>query len=265
MRQVLRYPGAKSRIADWIIGQMPKHDVYLELFGGSLAILMSKGRCHTETVNDIDNNIINFFRILRAYPEILQEKIRLTPFAREEYKAAYGETEGDLERARRYCVKCWQGFGNSQLYKNGFKSGQQAHSPNPAEAWAKLPEFILEAAERLRGVQIENLPALELLRRYDTKDVFIYADPPYLPNTRKSHLYKHEMTEREHIELLIALKKHPGKVMISGYDNELYNELLKGWEKAQIKTRAECGASRTEVVWMNYKKIQMSLFDIQGL
>ena len=157
-------------------------------------------------------------------------------------------------------MRCWQGFGNSQVYQNGFKSGKQRTSPNPAKAWTELPEVVSEASERLAGVQIENLPAVEVLKRYNTKDVFVYADPPYLPELRD--LYKHEMDKEEHIELLVALKEHPGPVMISGYDNTLYNELLKGWRKSYKSTTAECGYKRTEVIWKNYEtNSQLSIFD----
>lgn len=265
MRTVLKYPGAKNRLADWICSYIPPHDVYLELFAGSLAVLLNKPRCHIETVNDIDGEIVNFFRVLRDYPEELKSKIEWTPFARDEYKSAFEPTDDYIERARRYCIRCWQGFGNSQLYNNGFKTGQQAHSPNPAMAWAKLPEILLLAAERLRGVQIENLPALELLKRYDTKDVFIYMDPPYLPELRKGYLYKYEMDRTGHEELLEAAVEHPGKIMISGYDNDLYNTYLKGWRKVYKDTTAECGLKRREVLWMNYRDNQMSLEDYPGV
>ena len=216
---------------------------------------------HIETVNDIDVEIVNFFLVLRDHPEELKRSIELTPFARDEYKNAFEETEDPVERARRYCVKCWQGFGNSQLYMNGFKSGQQSHSPNPAKAWAGLPEIIPQIAKRLKGVQIENLPANELIKRYNTQDVFVYADPPYLPGIRKGYLYKHEMTEKGHVGLLERLLQHPGPVMISGYDNDLYNSYLQGWRKAEKETRAEAGHKRTEVLWMNYQTPQVTLLN----
>lgn len=240
---------------------MPKHDVYLEPFAGSLAVLFNKTRSHIETVNDLNGDVVNFFRILRDYPEKLKKKVELTPFARSEYEASYSETDDDIEKARRFCVRCWQGFGCSNLYKNGFKSGQRSNSPNPAKAWAEMPEIVVQAAERLKGVQIENLPAVELIRRYDTSDVFMYVDPPYLHGTRKNYLYKHEMQEEEHVELLKLLIEHPGKIMISGYDNELYNDMLDGWRKESIKTQAENGLKRVETIWMNFRDNQMSIAD----
>ena len=118
------------------------------------------------------------------------------------------------------------------------------------------------ATERLKGVQIENLPALELIKRYDTEDVFIYADPPYLHGTRKNYLYKHEMKDADHEKLLNVLVKHQGKILLSGYDNDMYNDILQGWNKVQKHTRAEGGRARTETLWMNYEveNGQISLF-----
>lgn len=224
VKSVLRYPGAKNRIAPWICEHIPAHDVYLEPFAGSLAVLFNKQRCHIETVNDIDGEIVNFFKILRDHKEELMRIIALTPFARDEYMKAYDWTDGDIERARRFAVKCWMGFGCGNLYRNGFKTGQQTNSPNPAKAWGELPETLEQASQRLKGVQIENLPAVELIKRYNTPDVFIYADPPYPHGTRKKYLYKHEMED-------------------SG---------LKGWAKVQKDTLAEGGRKRTETLWMNY-------------
>lgn len=252
MKSVLKYPGAKNRLAPWICDHIPKHDVYLEPFAGSLAVLFNKQRCHIETVNDLDGEIVNFFKVLRDNKENLIEAVLFTPFSRKEYVEAYEQTENEIEKARRFAVKCWMGFGCGNLYQNGFKSGQQTHSPNPAKAWAELPETLQLAADRLKGVQIECLPAVDLIKRYDTPDVFIYADPPYLHGTRKNYLYKHEMTNDEHVELLKVLANHPGKVLISGYDNELYNEVLNGWNKVQKNTLAEGGRKRIETMWMNY-------------
>lgn len=262
MKPVLKYPGAKNRLADWILSFVPEHDVYLEPYAGSLAVLFNKRRSHIETVNDLNGDVVNFFKVLRDYPNELAYLIELTPYARSEYYKAYEKEDcTDLERARKFCVQCWQGFGCSNTYRNGFKSGQQSVSPNPAKAWNCLPERLTTAAERLKGVQIECLPVVELIRRYDTSDVFIYADPPYLTETRKSNLYKFEMSDQDHVELLETLLNHPGKVLLSGYDNELYNGLLNGWHKEYKSTVAEAGNKRIEVLWMNYDPYsQLSLF-----
>lgn len=106
---------------------------------------------------------------------------------------------------------------------------------------------------RLKEAQIENAPAVDLIRRFRNPQVLIYADPPYLLSTRKQRQYSVEMAEpAQHIELLEALLDHPGPVMLSGYDNDLYDDMLYGWTKAYHATRSEGGHHRTEVLWMNY-------------
>lgn len=261
MRTVLKYPGAKNRIASWICSYIPEHSVYLEPYAGSLAVLFNKPRSHIETVNDLNEDVVNYFRVLRDYPEELKKAIELTPYSRMEYDASYEEVYDPVEKARRFSARCWMGFGSSNLYKNGFKSGQRSNSPNPAKAWAEMPDIIIQAAERLKGVQIENLPALELIRRYDAPDVFMYVDPPYLHGTRKNYLYKHEMEDDEHVQLLQALLRHPGKVILSGYDNDLYNDMLTGWRKESISTQAENGLKRIETIWLNFRDNQMRIED----
>ena len=244
MKSVLKYPGAKNRLALWILEYIPRHDVYLEPFAGSLAVFFNKERCHIETVNDLDGEITNFYHVLRDRSEELRRAIDLTPFSRREYV---------------FAIKCWMGFGCGNLYRNGFKTGQQKKSPNPAKAWSEFPEIIDEAAKRLKGVQIENLPAIELISRYNTTDVFMYVDPPYLHGTRKNYLYRHEMKNEDHEELLHLLKKHSGQILISGYDNELYNDLLPEWRKVHKSTLAEGGRKRIETLWMNYREGQIEL------
>ena len=261
MKTVLKYPGAKNRIAEWICSYIPQHNVYLEPYAGSLAVFFNKSPCHIETVNDLDDEIVNYFRVLRENPEALRTMIRMTPYSRREYENAYDPAKEDVERARRFCVRCFMGFGCGNVYRNGFKTGQQTKSPNPAEAWAKLSNIMKEAADRLKNVQIEHMPALELIRRYDTEDVFMYLDPPYLHGTRKNYLYRHEMDDYEHEDLLKEIISHPGRILISGYDNEMYNDYLHNWHKAYKTTVAEAGQKRTEILWMNYPmEQQMTLF-----
>lgn len=249
---VLKYPGAKNRLAQWIVSFIPEHKVYLEPYFGSGAVFFNKKKARIETINDLDRNVYIFFKVLRENPEELIHGLEFTPFGRSEYDEAFKPTDNEIEMARRFTVRCWQGFGCSNVYKNGFRSSQQSVSPQTTKQWRELPERLKQAADRLREAQIENLPAVELLKRYDTEDVFIYLDPPYLHETRKNYLYKHEMKDREHILLLEIIKNHPGKVLISGYENEMYNAILKDWNKAQTETQAENGIKRTETLWFNY-------------
>lgn len=255
MKCVLKYPGAKNRIANWICEYIPDHEVYLEPYFGSGAVFFNKVPARIETLNDIDGNVVNYFSMIRNHPEELAVQLEMTPYSRDEYYRAceIKSNETDIERARKFAVRCWQGFGCSNLYRNGFRSSQQSRSPHTTKEWRNLPERLLAATERLKNAQIENLPALELIKRYDTPDVFMYIDPPYLHGTRKNYLYRYEMEDEEHIELLEHLAGHPGKVLLSGYDNEMYNDMLPGWRKVQKKTQAEAGIARIETLWMNYE------------
>lgn len=264
MKAVLKYPGAKNRIAPWICEYIPEHKVYLEPYVGSLAVFFEKTPVRIETLNDLDGNVVNYFKIIRERPEELATALDLTPYSRDEYYKAceFIPEDSDLERARKFAVRCWQGFGCSNLYRNGFRSSQQSNSPHTTKEWRNLPERLIAASERLKNAQIENLPAIELINRYDTADVFMYVDPPYLHGTRKNYLYRHEMKDSEHVELLKVLSRHPGKVLLSGYDNDLYNKMLPGWQKVSKKTQAEAGTARTETLWMNYKQnLQLSFAD----
>ena len=175
--------------------------------------------------------------------------IEATPYSRTEYTTVYVESKDEalsIERARRFAVKCWQGFGCGNKYKNGYRRGIGA------KAWARLPETIQLAAERLKNAQIEHKDALELISDLYGKDTFIYIDPPYLQDTRKKYLYNHEMTDEQHIKLLQIVKESSCKIMISAYENELYNECLKGWRKEYKSTTSECSRKRIEVIYMNY-------------
>ena len=131
-----------------------------------------------------------------------------------------------------------------------------------AKSWCKTPEIIMEAAERLRGVQIENRPAVELIRRFNYPNVLIYADPPYLLSTRQRRKqYRHEKTDHDHVELLEALKAHKGPAIISGYDSDLYNQELKGWYKDGRTSFTQTASRRKEIIWMNFEPVgQMDIF-----
>ena len=253
MQNVLKYPGSKTRIANWICDMIPTHEVYLEPFFGGGAVFFNKQPARIETINDLSNEVVNYFQVLRNNADELIQLIELTPYSREEYNKSFEYTQNNIERARRFAVRCCQGFGCSNKYKNGWRSGIGKLSPSPAKFWNKFPDVLKEATARLKNAQIENQNALELIQRYNREEVFVYIDPPYPLNTRKNFLYEYEMSEEEHIALLEALLQFKGKVMISSYENELYDNLLKGWIKAHKNTTAESSIKRTETVYMNYK------------
>lgn len=259
-RPVLKYPGSKWRMADWIISLMPPHKSYLEPFFGSGAVFFNKRPSRIETINDLDGEIVNLFRCVREWPEELACAVALTPYSREEYERAWsrfkagGKARG-IEDARLTLVRYWQSHGSTSVYKGGWKNDRAGREyAYDVRYWRNLPGWVLDAAERLKDAQIEQTQAVELIRRFKHPDVLIYADPPYVVSTRKGKQYVVDMVEdRQHIELLEALKEHPGPVILSGYENELYEKHLQGWVKLNKKALAEGGAARTETVWLNYE------------
>lgn len=265
IQPVLRYPGAKASIAEWIVGHMPPHQSYLEPFAGSLAVLMAKPRSRVETVNDLDGRLCNFWRVLRDRPEELAAKLEFTPWSREEYYASRERADDPVEDARRYAVRLWMARASATCRHTGWRHDVRgSQDRNVARVWADLPIRVMEAAQRLRGVQIECRPALDVIRDYAAPGVLIYADPPYLLRTRSGRLYANEMTDEEHMILLDALDAHPGPVLLSGYDNPLYTERLGHWTRRAVRAVAEAGAVRTEVLWLNpvaARSIGGSLFD----
>lgn len=268
MTSVFKYPGAKWSLAKWIIGHFPEHHSYLEPFLGSGAVLFNKDRSAIETVNDIDGDIINLFSWIRRDPEQLANAIYWTPYARAVYDAAWEaqNTETDsFQRAVDFYVRMMMGHGfRTTGEKVGWKNDVQGReSAYAARNWCKTPSVIFEAAERLRGVQIESLPAVDVIARFNYPNVLIYADPPYIISSRQARRpqYRHEMTDADHRELLDALRAHKGPVLLSGYDSRLYNDALQGWHKDEAKALAQTATQRREVLWMNFEPMrQQSLF-----
>lgn len=268
---ILKYPGSKWRIAPWIISHFPKHHSYLEPYAGSLAVLFNKPLSNIETVNDLNCDVVNFFRCIRENSEKLAKIVEATPYSRYEYDQMYyaEAPDCDFEKARQFLVKCWQGYGyRVNQYKVGWKNDVQGREKAYAmRHWNELPERILLAAERLKQVQVECMPGVELIKRFKFPEVLIYTDPPYLLETRTAHVkaqYSHEMLdEQSHIELLEVLLQHPGPVIISGYESDLYKEMLanKGWTKDVITSSDQSNKPRIEVIWMNYelKQIRMEV------
>ncbi len=268
MNAILKYPGAKWRIADWIIENMPTHHSYVEPYFGSGAVFFNKQASNIETINDLDGEVVNFFEVIRDMPEELAAKIHMTPYARAVYENVYKEpcnyTQSKLDRALKFCIKINMSHGfrcNGQKvgWKNDIQGRERAYV---VQIWNKIPEIVMQAAERLRGVQIEQRPALDIIKRFNHPKCLIYCDPPYLLSTRRGKQYNVEMSNREHEELLNALLENKSKIMISGYESDLYNDALKGWRKKTGYSLTQSLRKAKEVIWMNYDCVkQLCLFE----
>ena len=268
MKRVLNYPGSKWNIASSIVSRIPEHHSYVEPFFGSGAVLFNKPVSDIETVNDLDSDVTNLFLCIQQDSERLARLIMTTPFSREDYDYNYDLMETNaytdiFERATGFLVRCWQGYGvRTNKYKVGWKNDVVGREKSYALwNWYRLPEWIIDIAERLRMVQIENKPALEVINRFNKDGVFMYIDPPYLLGTRAGKQYKHEMSDADHEEMLQELVTSKAKIMISGYESQMYNDYLKDWNKACFDSCAEHGKQRKEVIWMNYSDQQLSLAD----
>lgn len=256
MKSLLHYPGGKKRLASWLVSKMPPHHSYLEPFFGGGAVLFEKTPAPIETVNDLDGDVVNFFRVIREQEsrERLKEWLEYTPYAREVYEDSFREPRDEIERAGFFAVHSMQSHGFRLSGDCGWK--KDVHGREDAYAlryWNELPGTLAGLATRLKKVQIENRPALELIRAFNHPNVLIYCDPPYVLSTRGRKQYRHEMTDDDHRELLKELCKSRAMVMLSGYDCELYEEYLKDWRTVQIDTRAQNNLHRTETLWMNFE------------
>jgi len=256
------YYGSKLRIASNIVSLLPPHNAWVEAFCGSCAVTLAKPPAPIEIINDIDNQVINLFKQLRDNQDELCRLVALTPYALSEYLIARKHQEcTPLEKARQFLVATMMavnganggsgsGFSFSQSYCRGGKEARVSR-------WYNLPERIVPVVERLRSVRIENRDARELLEMFDKRPAtLIYLDPPY--NIERTQRYSLDIDEQYHIELLTKCLTTKAMVLISGYENQLYNSILtneKGWEKRAISaiTKDTSGKehNRTEILWSN--------------
>jgi DNA adenine methylase len=263
-RPALRYHGGKWRLAPFILDHFPPHRIYVEPFCGAASILLRKEPSYAEVLNDLDGSVVNLFRVCRD-PEMSQRLVRaieLTPFAREEFDAAYGETDDPVERARRLVILAFMGFGSNAhcKRKTGFRANSNRSITTPAHDWRAWPKGLVEIIERLRGVVIENRDAKKCMEQHDSPQTLHYVDPPYLFSTRSQRSpsdatyrrYNHELLyDEEHLALLKFLDGLEGMVVLSGYPSALYDDTLKHWLRVTTGAHADGAKDRTEVLWIN--------------
>jgi DNA adenine methylase len=260
-----RWYGGKYSHLDFILPQLPKTDQYIEPFGGSAAVLINREPSPVETYNDIDGDVVNFFEVLRENRDDLLEQIALTPFSREELaRAAEQKNNADLdaiERARLFFVRAGQTrSGLAQEATPGrwayCKATSRRDMSGAVSRYHGRLEQLYDVADRLRRVQIENKPAIEVIERHDDENALFYLDPPYPHEIRgDTNSYGHEMTNDDHRELAEAVCTCDGKVAISGYQCDLYEELFGDWNRVDgdEKTMHTTKDKRQESLWLNYE------------
>lgn len=260
-RPLIRYHGGKWVLAEWIIEHLPPHHTYVEPFGGGASVLLRKPRVHSEVYNDLDDDVVNLFRVVRDSGLELRRAIELTPFSRTEFDAAYQATEDSIERARRLVARSFMGFASAAASgeKTGFRSSSSRSGTGPAMDWRNYPDALAGVIERLRGVVIENRNAIECINAHDRPGTLFYLDPPYPHSTRSKLVkhetpgksYRHEMTDDQHRQLGAHLQRISGMAIVSGYPCDLYDELFAGWTRIDRNSHADGARDRVECLWLN--------------
>lgn len=282
-RPILRWHGGKWKLAQWIISHFPPHRIYVEPFGGAASVLMQKERSYAEVYNDLDDEVVNLFRVLRdpvAAAE-LRRQLELTPFARVEHQDAYELADEPIERARRLIILSFMGFGSNghnRRRKTGFRANSNRSGTTPAHDWGNYSSAVDAFSERLRGVVIEHRDAVEVMLHHDGPETLHYVDPPYLPETRAlknpydlkyaGGMYAHEMSTQEHEALLAVLIDLRGMVVLSGYASDSYDGALADWRRVTIAAHADGARDRTEVLWINpraAKRLSQEVIDFSGV
>lgn len=261
-KPALRYHGGKFRLAGWVMGFFPQHSCYVEPFGGAAGVLIQKPRSYAEVYNDLDGDIVNFFRVIQD-PESrarLIELCQLTPYARAEFELAWEYAEDPIENARRVIIRAQMGFGSAGATKGktGFRVDTRRDYGTTMSLWTEYPENIAQVGSRFQGVLIENRDAIEIMQQHDEHDTMHFVDPPYVHDTRVMEkgrrYYRHELDDADHLRLLAALQGLQGYVALSGYQSDLYHDNLKGWECHATESRiagARGTKMRTECLWLN--------------
>jgi DNA adenine methylase len=256
------YGGKFSHLA-WLLPLLPRCHHYCEPFAGSAAVLLNREPSPVETYNDIDGQVVNFFRVLRDRPDDLIRAIGLTPFSREElHRAVDGDLHNvdSLEQARRFFVRARQArTGLAQTASLGrwanCKNTSRAGMSGAVSRWLGSVDSLPEIAERMLRVQIENRPAIDVIKLYDEKTTLFYCDPPYVHASRgDSKAYGFEMSDIDHEELADALNSCKGKAAISGYRCDLMDTLFKRWKRhdGPRKSAHSIKKLRQEALWTNF-------------
>jgi DNA adenine methylase len=271
-----------------LLPYVPEHKVYVEVFGGGMKLLLAKEPSVTEVYNDIDSNLVNFFRVLRD-DQLHQQLIRmckLTPYSREEFnqmRSDLDQTEDKVERAWKFFTICRMAFAGRHKSPSWAKciTRPSREMALHVSSYISAIEMLEPLHARLFRVLIEHQDFRKTILDYDSADTFFYLDPTYVRSTRQGNdRFKHEMTDEDHVDLVKMLLSIRGKCMLSGYDNNIYNPLEQsGWKK--IKFDASCFAAartdetglntegeitrtqkRTECIWMSYRitRKQIPLF-----
>lgn len=263
VRSPIRWAGGKSRFRKRIVSLLPEHSCYCEPFGGAGWVLFGKPRSDVEILNDINGELVNFFRVIKRKPEAFLRSFDFELVFREKFERLASEDPSEmteLERAHRFFYLIMAGWGGEWEYhrmQTSVKDG--GHGNRLIGAIKYLKKRIKPVHERLKTVIIENLSWENCLERYDRSGVVMYLDPPYPSNGVN---YADNMREWEdHCRLAEALRGLDCKWMLSSFDNEKVRDLYSGYDVLPVESYSgmassgDSGAGRVkneEVLVLNY-------------
>lgn len=246
-----------------------QYDHLVDLFAGSYVVSLNAPGNIIRTANDINDNVTNFFEVLRDYPEVLVSKLKLTPVSVSEYNNSWEDTDCKIENARRFYVRVRQSFFGlgAQRKNKGWHmavSGVNATGGETVSRWNNSLDKLIEVAYQLRSkFQITNYDAVELIDKTNKPKTFFYVDYPYDCETRNSkNDYKFEFSDEKKIELSEKLHQIDGLAMVSGYPGGITEELYKDWRQIRFPKKAnhikatlrkkDKKVEVQECIWINY-------------
>lgn len=257
-KPALRYFGGKWRLSPWIIAHFPEHHCYVEPFAGSFSVGLRKPAASREVYNDLHLDMVNFFRVLQRQPQALIDAIANSLVIKAEFQRCLKPNDDPVEWARRsylYCQLAYIGGG-----------GRWSHGISPS----RLSNFsfwdtghLWAVSTRIQSLEIENQDALSCIQKYDSPRTLFYCDPPYVHSARgskdKRHQYPvtprrqylHEMSDADHRQLAAVLKGIQGRVVLSGYASNLYEDLYQDWTKVEKQTSTIAHSKRVECLWIS--------------
>lgn len=258
-RGLFRYYGGKAMLSRWINSLLPPHTAYVEPYAGGAWVLFGKERSEVEILNDLDGHVVAALMAARDFPHDLAAALAMTPYSREEFARVCRLSEenvGLIEQARQFFVVVNQSRnGIPRPFPGNWRRQRAATArEHPQRAWSKLPDWVVEASERLANVAVECRDGWEVMQFNDSANTLFYIDPPYHPELAVTKWYRHPFTADDHVALVSNLAALSGMVVLSGYDHACYAETLASWH--QVKRPMRChaaigGVDRTECLWFN--------------
>jgi len=274
--------GSKAGMLDIILPNIPPHEHYVEPFAGAATVFLAKPLARLNTINDRDDNIVAFFRVLQdpQKTKALLRRLKYTPYSRSEYRRAClllssGRPLDDVVRAWAFYVAQSMSVSHSYYYDprgTGFGQSRRATTVTYLSYLGRIRRLLI-IASKMRMAQIENDDGVRLMEKVDSPEAFMFVDPPYIASTvrLKTTIYSSDYDNSLHERLMDFLLRAKSKIMLASYPCEFYDSLLdKGWtriDKDKVITAVRINSTpssprrprRTESIYLNYKPPQFLL------